>query len=263
MFLLFLLTFFLFLPFFSSSPSLPSFSLFSPQVAFRSPENLLVCAPTGAGKTNVACLTMLRDVGLHLKENEMNSDDSSTPSVDLSAFKIVYVAPMKALVKEVVESFNKRLGYIPGFQVRELSGDVSMSRKEVMETTLVVTTPEKWYVTPFALTFFFIFFFLTFCCISPSLFSLSLLSLFSLSFSLLLLSSLSLLSLSSFIPSPPTSGLPRSGILSPERVTACMVPSSLCLLLTRFICCMTIVVQFLKPSLPARYEKWKELVRNF
>ena len=108
---------------------------------------------------------MLRDVGLHLKENknenenENDDDNNINPNVDLSAFKIVYVAPMKALVKEVVESFNKRLGYIPGFQVRELSGDVSMSRKEVMETTLVVTTPEKWYVVVVA-AFFFIFFYL-------------------------------------------------------------------------------------------------------
>ena len=113
------------------------------EVAFRSPENLLVCAPTGAGKTNVACLTMLRDIGLHLlNDGEVNED--GVPSVDLSSFKIVYVAPMKALVKEVVQSFNKRLGYIPGLKVRELSGDVSMSKREVMETTIVVTTPEKW-----------------------------------------------------------------------------------------------------------------------
>ena len=112
---------------------------------------------------------MLRDVGLHLKENKNeneneneNDDDDNNinPNVDLSAFKIVYVAPMKALVKEVVESFNKRLGYIPGFQVRELSGDVSMSRKEVMETTLVVTTPEKWYVVVVAAFYLFLFIFL-------------------------------------------------------------------------------------------------------
>lgn len=113
------------------------------EVAFRSPENLLICAPTGAGKTNVACLTMLRDIGLHLNGDGISSEDG-IPNVDLSSFKIVYVAPMKALVKEVVQSFSKRLGYIPGFQVKELSGDVSMSRKEVMETNLVVTTPEKW-----------------------------------------------------------------------------------------------------------------------
>ena len=29
------------------------------------PQNMLVCAPTGAGKTNVAMLTMLHEIGLH------------------------------------------------------------------------------------------------------------------------------------------------------------------------------------------------------
>jgi len=28
--------------------------------------------------------------------------------------------------------------------VRELSGDVSMSKREVMDTSVIVTTPEKW-----------------------------------------------------------------------------------------------------------------------
>ena len=37
------------------------------ECAFQSAENMLICAPTGAGKTNVAMLTMLREIGLHRK----------------------------------------------------------------------------------------------------------------------------------------------------------------------------------------------------
>ncbi len=59
-----------------------------------------VCAPTGAGKTNVAMLCMLHEIGLHRR------DDGS---IDRNAFKIVYVAPMKALVGEMVSNFGKRL----------------------------------------------------------------------------------------------------------------------------------------------------------
>ena len=102
--------------------------------ALYSPENMLVCAPTGAGKTNVALLTMLHEIGQHIQ------DDGE---VDTSNFKIVYVAPMKALVAEMVGNLGKRLE-IYGIQVRELTGDISMTRAEIEETQVIVTTPEKW-----------------------------------------------------------------------------------------------------------------------
>jgi len=73
------------------------------EAAFKSYENLLLCAPTGAGKTNVAMLCILREIGLNM-DNEGN--------LDLENFKIIYVAPMKALVTEIVGNFQSRLqGY--------------------------------------------------------------------------------------------------------------------------------------------------------
>lgn len=56
-------------------------------------ENILVCAPTGAGKTNIAMIAVLREVGAHR--------DAASGRIDKGAFKIVYVAPMKALAAEV------------------------------------------------------------------------------------------------------------------------------------------------------------------
>lgn len=91
-------------------------------------ENLLVCAPTvsrllkpiniitvshksvfsynivialclqGAGKTNVALMAMLREIGKHINlDGTINVDD----------FKIIYIAPMRSLVQEMVGSFSK------------------------------------------------------------------------------------------------------------------------------------------------------------
>lgn len=102
--------------------------------AMLSPENMLLCAPTGAGKTNVAMLTILHEVGLHRR---------SDGSIDTSAFKIVYVAPMKALVAEMVGNLGNRLEPY-GINVRELTGDVSLSRSQIDDTQVIVTTPEKW-----------------------------------------------------------------------------------------------------------------------
>ncbi|KAF1781280.1 P-loop containing nucleoside triphosphate hydrolase [Phytophthora cactorum] len=104
--------------------------------AFKTSENLLLCAPTGAGKTNVAMLTILHEV--------MKARDPETGEIDLNSFKIVYVAPMKALVQEVVLNLSARLSSAYGIQVRELSGDQNLSREQLFNTQIIVTTPEKW-----------------------------------------------------------------------------------------------------------------------
>ncbi|WFD42549.1 RNA helicase [Malassezia psittaci] len=106
-------------------------------VAYKSNENMLVCAPTGAGKTDVAMLSVLRCI------SRFCQIEGDAVKVDRDAFKIVYVAPMKALVSEIVAKFSKRLQYL-GIRVRELTGDMQLTRREIAETQMIVTTPEKW-----------------------------------------------------------------------------------------------------------------------
>lgn len=104
------------------------------EAALYGADNLLLCAPTGAGKTNVAMLTILHELGLH-----RNADGS----LDLEGFKIVYVAPMKALVQEVTANFSNRLEPF-GISVRELTGDQQLTKQQIADTQIIVTTPEKW-----------------------------------------------------------------------------------------------------------------------
>jgi pre-mRNA-splicing helicase BRR2 len=70
------------------------------ECALKSAENMLICAPTGAGKTNIALLSILQQIGAYM-------DDKG--HIDTSKFKIVYIAPMKALVSEIVGAFTTRL----------------------------------------------------------------------------------------------------------------------------------------------------------
>ncbi|KAH9599320.1 Sec63 domain [Trypanosoma melophagium] len=102
--------------------------------AFNSDENMLVCAPTGAGKTNVATMTMLRAIA---------NATTRSGNIKLRDLKMVYVAPMKALVQEVVRTFSKRFEPI-GLTVVELSGDSSINQAQLYDAQLIVTTPEKW-----------------------------------------------------------------------------------------------------------------------
>ena len=90
------------------------------EAAFKTPENLLVCAPTGAGNTNIALLTILQVLDSRRRGNNN--------TIDTRSFKIVYIAPMKALVSEVVGNFSKRLEDY-GIKVRELTGDTHLSRQ--------------------------------------------------------------------------------------------------------------------------------------
>eukprot|EP00981_Chlorochromonas_danica_P013205 scaffold5974_cov158-Ochromonas_danica.AAC.6 len=127
--------------------------------AFNSAENMLVCAPTGAGKTNVALLTVLQLLKSHIDEHGK--------VVDMQFKKIIYIAPMKALAQEVVAKFSERLAPLKlvvkeytGSDLPLLSfnfivglvlifflvgiGDTQLSKQELMESHVLVCTPEKY-----------------------------------------------------------------------------------------------------------------------
>jgi len=102
--------------------------------ALKSDENLLLCAPTGAGKTNVALMTILREVSKHI-----NLDGT----INTSEFKVIYIAPMRSLVQEMVMNFSKRLESYD-ITVSELTGDHQLSKEQIDGTQIIVCTPEKW-----------------------------------------------------------------------------------------------------------------------
>ncbi|XP_048349860.1 activating signal cointegrator 1 complex subunit 3 [Sphaerodactylus townsendi] len=103
------------------------------EAAYNTNENMLICAPTGAGKTNIAMLTVLHEIRQHVQQGVIKKDE----------FKIVYVAPMKALAAEMTDYFSKRLEPL-GITVKELTGDMQLSKSEILRTQMLVTTPEKW-----------------------------------------------------------------------------------------------------------------------
>ena len=80
-------------------------------------------------------LTILNELAKHR--------DETTGVFDLDSFKIVHIAPMKALVQEMVSNFTSRLKVF-GVKVGELTGDSQMTKQQILETQIIVTTPEKW-----------------------------------------------------------------------------------------------------------------------
>ena len=77
-------------------------------------------------------LTMLREIGKYMNHE--------TGELDLDNFKIIYIAPMKALVAEMVGNFGKKLSEY-GIKVAELTGDRQLTKAQIAETQVIVTTP--------------------------------------------------------------------------------------------------------------------------
>ncbi|KAJ2758411.1 activating signal cointegrator 1 complex subunit 3, partial [Coemansia nantahalensis] len=117
--------------------------------AYGTNENILLSAPTGAGKTDVALLTILRTIAQFCTPRPADlawtagADRKPALAVAKAEFKIVYVAPMKALAAEVTEKYQSRLRWL-GITCRELTGDMQLTKAEVAATQIIVTTPEKW-----------------------------------------------------------------------------------------------------------------------
>ncbi|KAG1874559.1 Sec63-domain-containing protein [Suillus subalutaceus] len=108
--------------------------------AYESNENIL-------GKTDIAMLTILRVLNQH--RSPISPSSPLHASIDRNAFQIIYVAPMKALASEIVRKLGKRLK--DGNSLRYMHrliifclGDMQLTKSEIAETQVIVTTPEKW-----------------------------------------------------------------------------------------------------------------------
>ena len=112
-------------------------------VAYQTSENMLICAPTGAGKTDAAILTILHAIAQNTSPHPSQNPDGLDFTVDKENFKIIYVAPMKALAAEITEKLSQRLEWL-GIEARELTGDMHLTKQEILQTQVIVTTPEKW-----------------------------------------------------------------------------------------------------------------------
>lgn len=102
----------------------------------------MLALSSSQGKTDVALLTILRCLS-SLASTPLTSMSDPPKLPPASQYKIIYVAPLKALAAEITQKFAKRLAWA-GVKCRELTGDMKMTKKEVEETGVIVTTPEKW-----------------------------------------------------------------------------------------------------------------------
>ena len=108
--------------------------------ATQTHDNLLICAPTGSGKTNVALLTIINELKTHLSYHKR-----SPPSVTSNSapFLIVYLTPMKALATEITSKLSSSLRHLK-VVVKEYTGDTRIPGSELDKSHVLVATPEKW-----------------------------------------------------------------------------------------------------------------------
>ena len=93
---------------------------------YNSRHNVLLGAPTGSGKTIAAELAMWSSFR------------------DFPGSKVVYIAPLKALVRERVGDWSSRLMPFMNKKLVELTGDVTPDIRAIESADVIITTPEKW-----------------------------------------------------------------------------------------------------------------------
>ena len=110
----------------------PKFDYFNPiqsqifHTLYYSDKNVLLGAPTGSGKTIAAEIAMFKVFR------------------DYPEGKVVYIAPLKALVRERMDDWRVRLQEKLQKSVVELTGDITPDVKAILKASVIVTTPEKW-----------------------------------------------------------------------------------------------------------------------
>lgn len=98
------------------------------EIVYKSSDNLVLSAPTGSGKTAVLELAICQLIG----------------AFKLNQYKIVYMAPTKALCAERHRDWQPKFALLD-LQCAELTGDTDQGQlRNVQNAEIIITTPEKW-----------------------------------------------------------------------------------------------------------------------
>ena len=97
----------------------------------------VVAAPTGSGKTGVMELAILRLVSTYI-------DQQQQFVLKPGSLKVVYLAPIRALVQEKVKQWQASFGSKLGLTCCELTGDTDVAECQNLDNAdIICTTPEK------------------------------------------------------------------------------------------------------------------------
>ncbi|CAK8676681.1 unnamed protein product [Clavelina lepadiformis] len=100
---------------------------------------LVVCAPTGSGKTMIFELAITRLLMKYDNGNPVGRNRKSTIRP-----KIVYMAPIKALCSERNEAWSHKFNTV-GLNCQEMTGDSDIDEFwQIQKADIILTTPEKW-----------------------------------------------------------------------------------------------------------------------
>jgi len=97
-------------------------------------DNIFVSAPTGSGKTLIAYFCILKVI----KQSSLSLYDERKRMI----LKVVYLAPMKALIRELNDYFKKLLTFYKLDTLKMIS-DTFVPLSQVKKTFMIITTPEK------------------------------------------------------------------------------------------------------------------------
>lgn len=108
-------------------------------------DNVVVSAPTSAGKTAVFEMAMARHISIDLEVLRKASDwrQMQLPKCR----KIVYISPSKALCEERYEDWSRRLSDLKlGISSAMITGDAEPGEafRDIANSHIILTTPEKW-----------------------------------------------------------------------------------------------------------------------
>ncbi|KAK4477790.1 hypothetical protein RD792_017052 [Penstemon davidsonii] len=92
-------------------------------VLYHTDQNVLLGAPTGSGKTISAELAI---------------------DLVVAPMQVIYIAPLKAIVRERMNDWRKRLVSQLGKKMVEMTGDYTPDFEALLAADIIISTPEKW-----------------------------------------------------------------------------------------------------------------------